>query len=222
VRYLQYRTLEEQGTKENDIKDENNNNDRNANKPEQRDNPHHNESDNRRQTEQGHSQPNSQTNQQAPEQAPNPHNDAKESISVFTYEWEEDNFQSLWGVLPAIAPENLSWGETTATWKQNKRNRIIDRGGSLPPKLKPETNLFVDDDVKRIPSCNTKASADLAFKTGRRRDGIVRPTRTQRILTHPIPFEELYEEKEPDNEAEEETLERKAAPNKDPDKQITV
>jgi hypothetical protein len=31
-------------------------------------------------------------------------------------------------------------------------------------------------------------------------------------LTHPIPFEELNEEKEPDDEAKEETLERKAAP----------
>jgi hypothetical protein len=100
---------------------------------------------------------------QALEQAPNPHNDAKESNSVSTYEWEEGNFQSLWGVLPAIDSENLSWGKTTATWERNERNRIIDRGGYLPPKLKPESNLFVENDAQRIASGNIKA---FGFKTG--------------------------------------------------------
>ena len=106
-----------------------------------------------------------QSTQQVPEQAPNPHNDAKESNSVSTYEWEEGNFQSLWGVLPAIDPENLSWGKTTATWERNERNRITDRGGSLPPKLKPESNLFVENDAQRIASGNIKA---FAFKTERK------------------------------------------------------
>ena len=81
------------------------------------------------------------------------------------------------------------------------------------PNPKPDTNLFVDE-VRRPPksSSNNNSSDNLAFRTGRRQRGTIK-TYT------PNPFEELNEEEEPDNEAEQDRLARKAAPNKDPDKE---
>jgi hypothetical protein len=88
------------------------------------------------------------------------------------------------------------------------------------PNPKPDTNLFVDE-VQRPPksSSNNNTSDDLAFRTGSRQRGIIKTYTHKRIPTQPNPFKELNEEEEPDNEAEEDKLARKAAPNKDPDKE---
>jgi hypothetical protein len=103
--------------------------------------------------------------------------DALQSSSVDTYTWGEDRFEPTWGrwrdrPIETIR-EDKTWGEATQKWERNTRQKVITQGGSPPPKLRPEENLFVDDLRQNVPRFNTAASDDLAFRTGRRQDGIV-------------------------------------------------
>ncbi len=72
---------------------------------------------------------------------------------------------------------------------------MITQGGSPPPKLHSAKNLFVDDPRQHVPYHNQHASDDLAFRTGRRKDGLVSPVKAQQIPIHPNPFAPLQEHK---------------------------
>jgi hypothetical protein len=145
-----------------------------------------------------------------------------QSSSVTFYVWDECKFQHSRGSMSTDAPDDLSWRETIKTWERKESHKIIQRDCPSTPKLRTDTNLFVDE-VRRPPensSDNKNVSDDLVFPTRRRQRGIIKRTYTHKCIpTQPNPFEELNKEKEEDNEAEEETLERKATPNKDPDKE---
>jgi hypothetical protein len=122
--------------------------------------------------------------------------DATQSSSADPYPWGEGTFEPTWGTWrtrPAPDPYDPSWGETTQKWERKEREKVITRGGSPPPKLEPETNLFHDDRNQRVPQTNRTASDDLAFQAGRRKDGIVKDNARHSIPTHPNPFKVLGE-----------------------------
>jgi len=122
--------------------------------------------------------------------------DAIQSSSAEPYQWGEGTFQPTWGTWrtrPAPEPYDPSWGDATQRWERKEREKVINRGGSPPPKLEPETNLFHDDRNQRVPLTNRTASDDLAFQAGKRKDGIVNNNARHSIPTHPNPFEVLGE-----------------------------
>jgi hypothetical protein len=102
-----------------------------------------------------------------------PNQDTTQSSIVDPYPWGEGKFEPTWDTWrtrPATIPDDPSWEETTQRWERNERDKVINRGGSPPPKLDTEPNLFHDDSNQRISRSNRTASEDLAFKTGRRID----------------------------------------------------
>ncbi len=76
------------------------------------------------------------------------------------------------------------------------RNKVFEQGGSPPPKIEEEDNLFGSKNEPHTPRSNTQASDDPSFRTGPRKEGIVKKQRNQTVHTHPNPFEKLNEEKE--------------------------
>jgi hypothetical protein len=72
-----------------------------------------------------------------------------------------------------------------------QREKVITRGGSPPPKLEQQENLFHDARNQRVPHSNRTASDDLAFTTGKRTDGIVTNNARHPIPIHPNPFDAL-------------------------------
>jgi hypothetical protein len=126
----------------------------------------------------------------------NTESDATQSSSAEPYQWGEGTFKPTWGTWrtrPAPDPYDPSWGDATQRWERKEREKVITRGGSPPPKLEPETNLFHDDRNQRVPQTNRTASDDLAFQAGKRKDGIVNNNARHSIPTHPNPFEVLGE-----------------------------
>jgi hypothetical protein len=120
--------------------------------------------------------------------------DANQSSSADPYPWGEGTFEPTWGTWktrPAPDPYDQSWSETTQRWGQKEREKVITRGGSPPPKLEPETNLFNDDLNQRVPQTNRKSSDDPAFQTGKRTDGIVTHNARHPIPIHPNQFDAL-------------------------------
>jgi hypothetical protein len=99
-----------------------------------------------------------------------------QSRSVDPYPSGEGTFEPNWGrwrTRPAPDPFDPSWGDTTQRWERKEREKVITRGGSPPPKLEPETNLFHDDRDQRVPQTNRTASDELAFQEGKQKNGIV-------------------------------------------------
>ena len=138
-----------------------------------------------------------QDNSRASTEHPIPVPDALQSSSVEPYTWGEGRFAPQWGRWQdrPIQPlhEDNTWGETTHKWERKAREKVITQGGSPPPKLNSATNLFVDGPCQHVPYHNQHASDDLAFRTGRRQDGIVSPVKEQQIPIHPNPFAPLQE-----------------------------
>jgi hypothetical protein len=96
------------------------------------------------------------------------------------YEWGKDTFYPHWGIVPPPLNEDPSWGENyTRRDRQGKnevrqqRNKVFEQGGSPPPKIELEDNLFFNKNEPHAPHSNTQASDDLAFRTGPRKEGIV-------------------------------------------------
>jgi hypothetical protein len=121
--------------------------------------------------------------------------DATQSSSVDPYPWGEGKFEpptwGTWWTRSAPDPYDASWGKTTQRWGRTEREKVITRGGSPPPKLEQENNLFHDDRNQRVPHSNRTASDDLAFTTGKRTDGIVTHNARHPIPIHPNPFDAL-------------------------------
>jgi hypothetical protein len=92
-----------------------------------------------------------------------------------------------------IPQRRQNLGETTQKWERDTRQKVIAQGGSPPPKLRSEENLFVDDHRQHVPRYNQAASDDLAFRTGRRQDSIVSSAQTQPIHIHPNTFARLQD-----------------------------
>jgi hypothetical protein len=130
---------------------------------------------------------------------PIPVPDALQSSSVDPYPWGEGRFEPQWGTWRDRPIESLNedktWGETTQKWERNAREKVITQGGSPPPKLHSAENLFIDDPRQHVPCHNQHASDDLAFRTGRRQDGLVSPAKAQKIPIHPNPFAPLQKHK---------------------------
>ncbi len=97
--------------------------------------------------------------------------DDLQSSSVDPYTWGEGSYEPAWGRWRDRPVETLhedkTWGEATQKWARNIRQKVITEGGSPPPKLRSEENLFVDDHHEYVPRYNKAASDDLAFRTGR-------------------------------------------------------
>ncbi len=117
--------------------------------------------------------------------------------------------------MPPPLNEDPSWGEDyirrnrqERNEQRRQRNKVFEQGGGSPPlKIEQEENLFVDKNEQHTPYSNTKASDDLAFRTGPRKEGIVQERKNKAIHTHPNPFEELEDNKhENARDAEEETM----------------
>ncbi len=89
---------------------------------------------------------------------------------------------------------------------------MITQGGSPPPKLRSEENLFVDNPRQHVPRHNLHASDDIAFRTGSRQDGIVSSAQAKHIPTHPNPFYPLQEHHD---------TYRDFIPESDPEKELT-
>ena len=122
--------------------------------------------------------------------------------STAPYEWGKGTFYPHWGIVPPPLYEDPSWGENyTRRNRQERnevrqlRNKVFQQGGSPPPKIEEEDNLFGSKNEPHTPHSNTQASDDLAFRTGPRKEGIVKKRRNHTIRTHPNPFEKLNEEK---------------------------
>jgi hypothetical protein len=121
--------------------------------------------------------------------------DALQSSSVEPYPWGEVRFEPQWERWKdrpiESRPEDKNWGETTEKWERNAREKIIKQGSSPPPKLHSAKKLFGDDSRQNVPCHNQHAADDLAFRTGRRQDGLVSPTKASQIPIHPNPFAPL-------------------------------
>jgi hypothetical protein len=118
---------------------------------------------------------------------------ANPSSSEDPYPWGEGTFEPTWGTWRTRPAPDPSWGGTTQRWERKEREKVITRGGSPPPKLEFETNLFHDDRNQRVPQTNRTASDDLAFQVGKQKDGIVKNNARHNIPTHPNPFDVLSE-----------------------------
>jgi hypothetical protein len=145
----------------------------------------------------------------------NPVPDALQSSSVDQYPWGEGSFEPAWSRWRDRPTETLNedktWGGATHKWERNTREKVITQGGSPPPKLRSEENLFVDNPRQHVPWHNLSAFDNIAFRTGSRQDGIVSPAQAKHIPTHPNPFASLqdhhdtYRDFIPESDPEEET-----------------
>ncbi len=107
-----------------------------------------------------------------------------------------------WGELDQYPIPTIHPGVTRRN-DGNERNEIKLSpvvGGSPPPKLEPATKNFHDDRNQRVPQTNRTASYDLAFKAGKRTDGIMTHNARHHILIHPNQFDALSADNLPYND----------------------
>jgi hypothetical protein len=101
--------------------------------------------------------------------------EATQSSSVDPHPWGEGTFEPTWGTWrtrPAPDPYDPSWGDTTQRWERKEREKVITRGGSPPPKLEPETNLFHDDSTNASRKPIGQRRTTLLFKRASEKMGL--------------------------------------------------